>query len=82
VSAERLLFVRGGRAYLADRPAAPDAGRPLLPTEPADVVSAAFGVEPRTALLSRQGSGIWLLDTLTGVAQPLAEDGRRPRWLP
>jgi len=81
-SAERLLFVLEGRAYLADDPASPGAGRPLLPTQPADVVSATFGVEARTVLLTRQGSGIWLLDTLTGRAQQLAADGWRPRWLP
>ena len=81
-SAERLLFVLDGRAYLADGPASPGAGRPLLPTEPADVISATFGVEARTVLLTRDGSGVWLLDTLTGRAEQLAPDGWRPRWLP
>jgi hypothetical protein len=82
VSAERLLFVVEGRAYLADDPVAPGAGRPLLLGEPADVVSVAFGVEVRTAIITRQGSGIWLLDTPTGVVEHLAEEGWRPRWLP
>ena len=81
-SVELLLFVLDGRAYLADDPASPGAGRPLLPSEPADVVSATFGLDARTALLARRGSGIWVLDTLGGGAEALAANGWRPRWVP
>jgi hypothetical protein len=81
-SATELLHVLDGRAYLADDPAAPGAGRQLFPGGPADIGSATFGVDERTVILAEEDGGIWLLDALSGTAEQLAADGRAPRWLP
>ncbi len=89
VGGDVLLYVLDGNAMLARDPAEPGPGRPLLTDGGAPAVRAAVGLEPRTVLLERQpvrGSqldgGIWLVDTLTGRAEQLTEEGWLPRWLP
>jgi TolB protein len=89
VSGDRLLYVLEGRVMLSQDPRDPRPGRSLLTDEGAPAAWAAFGVEPRSVLVERRpargslpSGGVWLVDTLTGRAEQLTEDGWRPRWLP
>jgi hypothetical protein len=82
VIADLLLYLLDGAVYLTDDPRSPEAGRRLLPEEPAEIGGAIFGVEERTVLLAENGGGVSLLDALTGRLTELSADGSRPRWLP
>jgi dipeptidyl aminopeptidase/acylaminoacyl peptidase len=89
VAGDRLLYVLDGNAMLAQDPDDPGLARPLLTDGGAPAARVSFGLEARSVLVERRaagggmpGGGIWLVDTLTGRAEQLTEEGWLPRWLP
>ena len=96
VSADRLVFVtlrRGGpdaagELWLASDPDDPDVPRVLLPDRGPSVLSAVFGVERGSLVVSVAApagtttGGIWVVDALLGGSTQLSEDGRQATWLP
>jgi hypothetical protein len=81
-SATGLLYLKDGRAFLADDPRSPDDGRQLLRDDPTEIGWAGFGVEDRRLVLALREGGIWLLDAFTGRIEELSPDGYQARWLP
>lgn len=56
--------------------------RRLLDDGGAAVLSASFGIEPRSVVAARLGDGIWRVDGLSGRGDRLSGDGWQARWLP
>jgi hypothetical protein len=96
VASDRLVFVTlapfgsvdAGELWLASSPHDPEVIRRLLTDREPDVLSAAFGVERGSLIVSIRASagsatgGIWAVDALLDVATQLSEDGRQATWLP
>ncbi len=96
VGDDQLLFVtlqRGGddaagELWLASDPEAPRVTRQLLLDGGAQALSAAFGAERGSVVVSRGspegtvGGGIWLVDLLLDRQTQLSEDGRQATWRP
>ena len=96
VSADRLAFVTlqqggsdaAGELWLATDPDDPEVARRLLTNREPAVLSAAFGVERGSLVVSIQApagtsaGGIWVVDMLVGGSTQLSEDGWQATWLP
>jgi hypothetical protein len=96
VSEDRLAFVTlrragseaAGELWLASDPGDPEVTRRLLTSGDPDILSAAFGVERGSLVVSvhapagAASGGIWMVDEFLGQAVQLSEDGRQAVWLP
>jgi hypothetical protein len=96
VSDDRLAFVTlrragseaAGELWLASNPRDPEVTRRLLTSGDPAILSAAFGVERGSLVVSVHApagaspGGIWIVDEFLGGAVQLSEHGRQAVWLP
>jgi hypothetical protein len=96
VSDDRLAFVTlrragseaAGELWMATNPRDPTVTRRLLTVGDPDILSATFGVERGSLVVSVHApagaspGGIWMVDVFSGSAVQLSEHGRQAVWLP